>query len=80
MKAEATEKHPAQVEVYYEDVVIGYWRTIKFSGALPAKRVNEVVERVEKLQAAVKFAREEANGVEVVEQETGEKVFRYLFG
>ncbi|WP_344620071.1 hypothetical protein [Dactylosporangium salmoneum] len=80
VKAEATEKHPAQVEVYYEDVVIGYWKTIKFSGALPAKRVNELVERVEKLQAAVKFAREEANAVEVVEQETGEKVFRYLFG
>ncbi|WP_238012069.1 hypothetical protein KZZ52_54445 [Dactylosporangium sp. AC04546] len=80
VKAEATEKHPAQVEVYYEDVVIGYWKTVKFSGALPAKRVNELVERVEKLQAAVKFAREEANGAEVVSQETGEKVFRFLFG
>ncbi|MEU7869487.1 hypothetical protein [Dactylosporangium sp. NPDC049140] len=80
VKAEATEKHPAQVEVYYEDVVIGYWKTVKFSGALAAKRVNELVERVERLQAAVKFAREEANGVEVVGQEAGEKVFRYLFG
>src|SRR5690242_8560261 len=36
VKAEATEKHPAQVEVYYEDVVVGTWRTTKFSGALPA--------------------------------------------
>jgi hypothetical protein len=80
VKAEATEKHPAQVEVYYEDIVVGYWKTVKFSGALPAKRVNELVERVEKLQQAVKFAREEANGVDVVEQQTGEKVLRYLFG
>jgi hypothetical protein len=80
VKAEATEKHPAQVEVFYEDVVVGYWKTIKFSGALPAQRVNELVEKVEKLQQAVKFAREEANGAAVVEQETGEKVFRYLFG
>jgi hypothetical protein len=79
VKAEATEKHPAQVELYYEDVVVGYWKTVKFSGALPAKRVNELLERVEKLQEAVKFAREEANGAEVTNQETGEKVFRYLF-
>jgi hypothetical protein len=58
VKAEATEHHPAQVEVYYEDVTVGFWRTVKFSGALPARRVNELVERVEKLQQAVKFARE----------------------
>jgi hypothetical protein len=80
VKAEATEKHPAQVEVYYEDVTVGFWRTIKFSGAMPAKRVNELLERVEKLQAAVKFAREEANGIESSEQKIGEKFFEYLLG
>lgn len=79
VKAEATEHHPAQVEVYYEDVIVGYWRTVKFSGALPASRVNELVERVEKLQQAVKFAREEANNLEVQDQKMGEKVFQYLF-
>jgi hypothetical protein len=80
VKAEATDKHPAQVEVYYEDVVVGTWRTIKFSGALPASRVNELLNRVEKLQEAVKFAREEANNMEVTEQKVGAKVFQYLFG
>jgi hypothetical protein len=80
VKAEATEKHPAQVEVYYEDVVVGTWRTIKFSGALPASRVNELLNRIEKLQEAVKFAREEANNMEVTEQKVGAKVFQYLFG
>jgi len=80
VKAEATEKHPAQVEVYYEDVVVGYWKTIKFSGALPAKRVNELLERVEKLQQAVKFAREEANNIQVDDQKIGRSVFNYLFG
>ncbi|HZM79574.1 MAG TPA: hypothetical protein VFC19_27905 [Candidatus Limnocylindrales bacterium] len=79
VKAEATEKHPAQVEVYYEDIAIGYWTTVKFSGALPAKRISEVLERVEKLQQAVKFAREEANGTEAVDRKVGEKVFGYLF-
>ena len=80
VKAEATEKHPAQVEVYYEDVPVGYWTTVKFSGALPARRVNELLERVEKLQQAVQFAREEANGAEVTDQRVGDAVFGYLFG
>ncbi|MFF3940220.1 DUF7873 family protein [Streptomyces phaeofaciens] len=80
VKAEATDKHPAQVEVYYEDVPIGYWTTVKFSGALPARRVNELVERVERLQQAVKFAREEANGAEVTDRRAGEAVLGYLFG
>jgi hypothetical protein len=61
-------------------VTVGHWKTVKFSGALPAKRINELIERVEKLQRAVKFAREEANGLEVTDRQTGEKVFRYLFG
>jgi hypothetical protein len=80
VKAEATEKHPAQVEVYYEDVAVGYWTTVKFSGALPAKRVNEILDRVVALQAAVKFAREEANNADAVDQQVGAAVFGYLFG
>ena len=80
VKAEATEHHPAQVEVYYEDVPVGYWTTVKFSGALPASRVNELLGRVEKLQEAVKFAREEANGTVAADQHVGEAVFGYLFG
>jgi hypothetical protein len=79
VKAEATEKHPAQVEVYYEDVPVGYWKTIKFSGSLPAQRVNTLLDRVEKLQKAVKFAREEANQSEVVNQKIGEKFLNYIF-
>ena len=64
VKAEATKEHPAQVDVYMEDVVIGYWRTIRYSGALPQSRVSALAERIEKLQKAVKFAREEANALE----------------
>ncbi len=79
VKAEATEKHPAQVEVYYEDITIGYWRTVRYSGALPARRVSDLLERVEKLQSAVKFAREEANAIDAPSVRAGEAVFRYLF-
>ncbi|WP_242907154.1 DUF7873 family protein [Actinomadura terrae] len=76
---EATTEHPAQVETYTEDVIVGTWTKTAFSGALPARRVNELRERVTKLQAAVKFAREEANGAEVTDRKIGDAVFGYLF-
>lgn len=79
VKAEATEHHPAQVDVYYEDVTVGTWTTVKFSGALPAKRVNEILDRIIALQTAVKFAREEANGTDVTDRRVGAAVFGYLF-
>jgi hypothetical protein len=79
VKAEATEHHPAQVEVYYEDIPVGYWSTTKFSGALAARRAHELADRVEKLQAAVKFAREEANSAEVTDERVGAAIFGYLF-
>ena len=78
VKAEATPQHPAQVEVYMEDVIVGRWTTTKYSGALPAARVAELLERVEKLQRAVKFAREEANVIECPNVRAGEKIFDYL--
>lgn len=79
VKAEATDKHAAQVDVYHEDVVVGRWKTVKFSGALPAARVRTLLERVDKLQKAVKMAREEANGAAVELVKTGDQVFGYLF-
>lgn len=79
VKAEATERHPAQVEMYFEDVLVGYWTTVKFSGALPQARVNELKARVVKLIEAVKVAREAANSTPVADQKIGDKVFGYLF-
>lgn len=64
-KAPATDKHPAQVEVFTEDVKIGEWTTIKFSGAIQAQVKNRMLSRVRQLIEAVKSAREEANQMEV---------------
>jgi hypothetical protein len=80
VKAEATPQHPAQVEVYSEDVIAGFWSTIKYSGAMPAARISELLARVEKLQRAVKFARESANVIDVTPVKAGEKLFGYLLG
>jgi hypothetical protein len=78
VKAEATEKHPAQVETYSEDVKVGEWHTIKFSGAIQAKKKNALQAKVEALQEAVKIAREEANSIDVEPVKVGEAVFKFL--
>lgn len=65
VKAPATDKHPAQVEVFSEDTIVGTWGTQKLSGAMPAAEVKVLQQRLEKLRDAVKDARERANTVEV---------------
>jgi len=77
---EATDKHPAQAEMYHEDVKVGEWKTVKFSGAISAQDRNEILGRIRKFQEAIKFAREEANQMEVENQKTGNKVFDFVFG
>jgi len=80
VKYEATEHHPAQTEVWHEDVIVGFWKTIKYSGAMPAHRVKQLLDRIERLEEAVKFAREEANGKEVDDIKHGRKVMTWIFG
>lgn len=79
VKAEATDRHPAQVEVFYEDVVVGYWDTVKFSGSIRPKAVSELVHRIDDLREAVKSAREAANNVEVVDKKIGAAVLEFIF-
>lgn len=78
VKAEATDKHPAQVEVYHEDVAVGRWKTLKYSGALPVSRVKQLTARVIALQEAVKRAREEANMADAPPVVCGKLVFDFL--
>jgi hypothetical protein len=76
---DATEHHPAQTQLITEDVIVGQWVTIKYSGAIPAPRKKQLLTRIEKLANAVKFAREQANAAETEEQKVGRAVFDYLF-
>lgn len=75
---DATKEHPAQTQLVTEDVLVGYWDTVKHSGALPAPRKAELLTRVETLLKAVKFAREQANGTDAPEAKIGEQIFDYL--
>lgn len=78
VKAEHTERHPAQVDVYFEDVTIGHWKATKFTGGVPATRQVQLLRRVEQLQEAVIKARQDANATEVPELHVGGLVFDWL--
>lgn len=76
---DATDKHPAQVQMIAEDINVGTWAKTEFSGALPGDRILELKDRLENLRVAVKQAREQANMVEVIDVKIGQKLLSYLF-
>jgi len=74
----ATDKHPAQVESFNVDLVIGDYTAVKFSGAITKARRDELVARADTLLRAVKYAREEANTMEVDDVEVGKTILDFL--
>jgi len=77
---DATPEHPAQTQLISKDKTVGYWSTVKQSGAITANRKKVLQKRVQTLIKAVKFARESANEAEVPNKEIGKKIFDYLLG
>lgn len=80
VKAPATDKHPAQVDVFTEDVIVGYWNKTDMSAAIPSKERDDMLKRVEALREAVKVAREAANSIEVKNVEIGKSLTSFVFG
>lgn len=78
-KAPATKEHQAQVEIFYEDDIVGTWTKSDLSGAIPLTRRKELCNRVDCLQAAVRYAREEANSLIVKEKKIAAELFTWLF-
>ncbi len=79
VKAEATDKHPAQVDVYDEDVPVGTWNTTYISTALEAPTQKAYLKRLEELRDAVKKAREIANGIEIDKVQYGQQLVDFIF-
>ena len=61
---EATEKHPAQVQLLSEDVPIGTTRETEWSGMITPAEKSLLLGRVDEMLRAVKQARARANQVE----------------
>lgn len=75
---EATKEHPAQVKISTEDIIVGWWHTVHMSGAMPAQKKAELLDRVDQVLEAVKQARERANEMAVVEVKEGKPLFDFI--
>lgn len=74
-----TTEHPGQAQMITDDMLVGYWSTVKQSGAMPATDKLALLVRIDKLLVAVKGAREAANMQdEVTTPEVGSAIFNYL--
>lgn len=78
--APATKEHPAQVKDFVEDVTIGHFETMNFSGALHPGNKAGYIERIDKLIVAVKGARMRANEVATTDAKIGKSIFDYIHG
>lgn len=63
---DATKEHPAQVQAFNKDVVVGKFTTIKRSGAATALQKAEGIKRIDELLIEIKQARMRANEAQVV--------------
>jgi len=75
---EATKEHPAQVQVYQEEVPMYRVETVISSGMLTPTEKKQRLERITELQAAVKQARQRANDVDVSAVKVADKIFSYI--
>jgi uncharacterized FlaG/YvyC family protein len=79
IKAEATIQHPAQIDVFTEDVQVGTWSKIKYSGAISKKEKDSYFTKIKILDKAIKLAREEANMIEAKPAKFGTNVVDFIF-
>jgi hypothetical protein len=67
-----------QVDVMTRDEPVGIVTTIDYSGAIEPARKAAILDRVARLRAEIKMAREEANAQAVQEREEGAALFSWL--
>jgi len=75
---EPTEHHPAQVEVYHEDVPVGTWRLVRQSTARPAAEVAAMAKRAVAFKYAIGEAIQSANTASMTKVERAKVVFDYI--
>lgn len=76
--APATEKHPAQVKDWTEDVPVAKVETVEYSGMWTVQQKADALDRLDTLLQAVKQARQRANTAEVVDARLGSKMANYV--
>lgn len=77
---EATKEHPAQVEMFTEDVRVGTWTTSIHSGALAPTEKRRLLGRLDTLARAVKQARQRANNIDADNAVVSKTIFEFIHG
>lgn len=77
---EPTKEHPAQIEKWSEDVVIGKFVTQTWCGMISPAEKSALLARLDELGRATKQARQRANCAEVVKVNVGKALAKYLLG
>jgi hypothetical protein len=73
-----TDKHPAQVEKWEEQIPVGkYTTTVQYGMLTPAQK-SRFIGRIDKLIQGCKQARQRANCAEVVSMEIGNVLYEYI--
>ncbi|MDX9721070.1 MAG: hypothetical protein RBU37_09985 [Myxococcota bacterium] len=76
---EATEEHPAQIDIVEVDEAVGEIRSYDWTGMIAPGRKAALLEQADKLIEAVKAARSRANAVEVdTNKKLADKLFAFM--
>lgn len=75
---DATPEHPAQIKETSQDKSVARIETIHFSGMISPAKKAAMLDRLAKLIAAFKQARQRANTTEIVDMKSGKAIFDYL--
>lgn len=78
VKAQATDRHPAQVETYTEDERVGTWTEKRWSGMITPAEKAVLIERLDVLARSVKQARQRANDTKVKKLSVGDVLFNFI--
>lgn len=75
---EATEEHPAQVQMVTKDVQVGEWKTIYKSGKITPAEKSNLLGRIDSFIDSVKRARSRANQADIKQVKIGKRIFDFI--
>lgn len=70
--------HPAQIHTWNENVPVGRYTSLPWSGMIPENEKRKMLAKVSALLNAVKQARQRANCQEIEDRHIGEKLLQYI--
>ena len=75
---EATDRHPAQVQIQEIDAQVGQYEQTYYSGRIFSLDKSNLLAKIDSLLLDVKKAREEANQVEAIQVKIGRAIIEYF--